>query len=269
MKKFKKLIPALCMLLISAVLMGTSTYAWFSMNNEVTANGMQVVAKSDSTYLLISKEKTTADEIQTENAITTDLAVTETEAKLLPCAPARNETETGYLTTAGKTTTGATITTAGVKVTDKNTAAAVTNWYTANAAASSASGINAATARQLASFEGFVIQKTVYLTVAKGANQANNLKVNATITQKAGGTDVTAARILVTTSDGGFAILNTANSTDVDIKGTNTHLTDDTVLTVNIYIYYDGNDSTVFTNNAANLKGANIELKFSVDPVNA
>ena len=53
MKKFKKLIPALCMLLISAVLMGTSTYAWFSMNTKVTATGMEVHAKSDSQFLQI------------------------------------------------------------------------------------------------------------------------------------------------------------------------------------------------------------------------
>lgn len=44
----KKLIPAICMLLISAMLLGTSTYAWFSMSNQVTATGMKVVAKADS-----------------------------------------------------------------------------------------------------------------------------------------------------------------------------------------------------------------------------
>lgn len=29
---FKKLIPSMAMLLISAMLLGTSTFAWFSMN---------------------------------------------------------------------------------------------------------------------------------------------------------------------------------------------------------------------------------------------
>lgn len=43
----KKLIPALCMLLVAACLMGTSTYAWFAANLEVTASGMQVKAMSD------------------------------------------------------------------------------------------------------------------------------------------------------------------------------------------------------------------------------
>lgn len=44
----KKLIPALCMLLIAAVMLGTSTYAWFSMNRTVTATGMQVRATTAS-----------------------------------------------------------------------------------------------------------------------------------------------------------------------------------------------------------------------------
>lgn len=43
----KKLIPALCMLLVAACLMGTSTYAWFSANEAVSASGMQVKAAAD------------------------------------------------------------------------------------------------------------------------------------------------------------------------------------------------------------------------------
>ena len=48
----KKLIPALCLLLISAILMGTSTYAWFSMNTQVTATGMQVKAIAEDGLLI-------------------------------------------------------------------------------------------------------------------------------------------------------------------------------------------------------------------------
>lgn len=52
MKKFRKLVPALCMLLVSAVLMGTSTYAWFSMNNKVTVDGMAVTTKVSSNLMI-------------------------------------------------------------------------------------------------------------------------------------------------------------------------------------------------------------------------
>ena len=58
MKKFRKLIPALCMLLVSALFVGTSTYAWFSMNKAVSAANMQITAKSADPYLQISADGT-------------------------------------------------------------------------------------------------------------------------------------------------------------------------------------------------------------------
>ena len=57
MKAFKKLIPAIAMLLVSAVLLGTSTFAWFSMNTKVTVTGMSVTTKVNSN-LLISADTT-------------------------------------------------------------------------------------------------------------------------------------------------------------------------------------------------------------------
>ena len=44
MKNTRKLIPAVVMLLVSAVLMSTASFAWFSMNKQVTATGMKVTA---------------------------------------------------------------------------------------------------------------------------------------------------------------------------------------------------------------------------------
>lgn len=41
-KTLRKIIPALVMLMISAMLVGTSTYAWFAMNQKVTVTGMKV-----------------------------------------------------------------------------------------------------------------------------------------------------------------------------------------------------------------------------------
>lgn len=249
----KKLIPAICMTLIAAVMLASSTFAWFSMNTTVTATDMQVVAKSDNTYLLISSTSSTANAIQTENNTTTELTVA--NPKVYPCAPVTNSTETGKLTST--------------EIVTSANASTVGNWYTASAGASNKADIDWETAKVLTTFEGFVIQETVYLTVAKGANAANNLKVTPTIAKSGeSGTSVDAARVLITTSDGGFAILS-KDSVDVDIKGNNTNLTDSTVLTVNIYIYIDGNDATVNTNNAANLAMATISLLFSVEAVKA
>ncbi|MBO4217677.1 MAG: hypothetical protein J5940_07005 [Clostridia bacterium] len=60
MKKTLKLIPALVMLLVSAILVSTTTYAWFSMNNRVTVTGMTVRTKVSSN-LLISEDTAEAN----------------------------------------------------------------------------------------------------------------------------------------------------------------------------------------------------------------
>lgn len=48
----KKLLPAAGSLLISAAMLGTSTYAWFTMNKEVTVTGMEVHTKVGSNLLI-------------------------------------------------------------------------------------------------------------------------------------------------------------------------------------------------------------------------
>ena len=61
MKLTKKLFPAIGMLLLSACMLVTSTFAWFSMNENVTATGMNVVAKGDQVYLQIINPNNTKD----------------------------------------------------------------------------------------------------------------------------------------------------------------------------------------------------------------
>ena len=57
MKKLtKKLFISVMTLVLTAMALGTSTFAWFSMNTTVTAKGMQVQAKSNSIYLLIGDD---------------------------------------------------------------------------------------------------------------------------------------------------------------------------------------------------------------------
>lgn len=58
MKKFKKLIPAFCAMLVSAAMLGTSTYAWFSVNKEVTATDMSVTARANTQYFVVKDSLT-------------------------------------------------------------------------------------------------------------------------------------------------------------------------------------------------------------------
>ncbi len=55
--KTKKLLPAVSLLLLSAVLLSTASFAWFSMNTSVRSDGFRLEAYSDSLFLEISDEK--------------------------------------------------------------------------------------------------------------------------------------------------------------------------------------------------------------------
>jgi len=263
MKKFTtKLLMSIIAVAFAFVALGTSTYAWFSMNTSVTVTGMQVVAKSDNTYLLIGDgENNTYTKIQgLEEAITVDLAITETQSKVYPCAP-KQASDIGENKKFAD----------GTPVTNATTAAAAGNWYTAQASKSSESTYKDGSAQSLTNFANYVLVKTVYLTVAEGANPATNLTATATFTQKSTGNDVSAARVLVTTDlgDGGMAVLSSANGTNVAIAPADAQITDKTLVTVNLYIYVDGNDPKIFTNNSEYLKGATIALAFNVSSVPA
>lgn len=241
MKKFKKLIPAFCMLLVSAIMLGSSTFAWFSMNDKVTASGMQVSAKSTQTFLLISSTNKTADTIQTENKTAVELTVSDTEAAVLPSAwEGITNTTTATNLTAGES-----------------------KWYTAFGSDPKKPDMKVDTKKALTSFDGYVIHKQVWLTLSLNSANVKNLKVSAEITSKTGKT-ITPARVLVT-SENKYALLKSDTLTPADDLLNGDELAVGTVVELNIFIYIDGTDDAVFTNNYTNLSAANIDLKFAVD----
>lgn len=242
MKKFRKLVPALCMLLISAVLLGTSTFAWFSMNTTVTATGMQVTAKTNHTYLLISK---TNDKV----ALQTD--------------PDANDTKVTYEAAASKLAPSAHD---AFETTGASTAAAtVGKWFTAQGSDPSKSDMKTDTKKTLTNFDGYVLTETVYITVTKDSADAKNLKVKATITNNtaAPATDIAPLKVLVVCGDN-YVEFDSTELEDAS-KVLAATISKDVLTKVDIYIYYDGNHANVTTNNAANLGGAKVDLTFSVD----
>jgi len=278
MKKFTtKLLMSIIAVAFAFVALGTSTYAWFAMNTTVSATGMEVGAKSNSTYLLISKTNNTAAGIQGENITTVDVAETGENTLVLPSKPketaevAASGAEPNYTTTffANGTTV----------VSDATTAAAAANWYTATSHDPSAAidfdeGANDihslnTTSGNTYEFSKYVIKKTVYLTLAVGSNKAYNLTVTPTIAKKVtnpaqDADDISAVKVLVACGDN-FKILDSSMTTAQTLYDTtNYDLTDGSVLTVDIYIYYDGSESIVTTNTSADLATATISLAFGV-----
>lgn len=79
----KKLIPAICLLLVSAVMLGTSTFAWFSMNATVAVTGMSVRA-SVSENISIASTAVTSTAKEAESAFKYGYVMTHTEELLEP-----------------------------------------------------------------------------------------------------------------------------------------------------------------------------------------
>ncbi|MBO4934899.1 MAG: hypothetical protein J5441_07030 [Clostridia bacterium] len=89
--KFKRLIPALAMLLVSAILLGTSTFAWFSMNNQVTATGMKVQAVAEGGIEIRYNVLATGTDDNTAYSYTDDAGMT-TATALRPTSTAATGT---------------------------------------------------------------------------------------------------------------------------------------------------------------------------------
>ena len=99
MKKMRRLIPAIAMLLVSAVMLSTASFAWFSMNTDVTASGMQIQAIADSS-LVISQAPLTAEG---STAGAPDIKIETGVQKLYPVAyaPGQAKAEDGSYKTDG------------------------------------------------------------------------------------------------------------------------------------------------------------------------
>ena len=81
MKNSKKLFSAVVMLALSAVMLVTSSFAWFSMNTNVKVEGMQVTAIADQVFLQITSAGGTFDNNEAHTAYTygTDPALNESK----------------------------------------------------------------------------------------------------------------------------------------------------------------------------------------------
>ena len=245
MRKFKqshKILFAALALFLAICLASGSTFAWFSMNTGVTETGMNIEVKSDSIYLLISQTNTTASAIQTEHVITVNLATIDNT----PLYP------TAHGTVGAAPTYTVTPITAGTGVTNFS-------WYTMNGTdAATATGLEKS-ARQISNEDvnQYVLKYTLYFTLAVGSNEASDLHVSScTITGD------TSARCLVVGASNSVEFA--ATDADGDATVLAAALTDDTVVSVDVYVFYDGNASNINTNNIANVADTTIDLGFTV-----
>ncbi|MCR5694996.1 MAG: hypothetical protein K6G89_08565 [Clostridia bacterium] len=103
MKKLMKLVPAFIMLLVSAILVSTATFAWFSMNTTVTATGMEVKAVAEKGILI--------NEVATSNSNSWDDEATANDTTpILLRATSTATTASWYTASSKKSNTSASAT---------------------------------------------------------------------------------------------------------------------------------------------------------------
>ena len=232
----KKLFLSILAVAFAVVSLGTSTFAWFAMNNTVTATGMQVSAKSDSEYLIITEG--------TWNASANTKSITSTHAavELYPVTPA-------------------------VGLTSANVASE-SSWKYAYSDNSGESQPNQATDKYTLVGSGqlgkYVAQETFYV----GLNEANAIASNATESEGAlmlsGITLPTGSGISVVVVCGNniCTLLSTGTFTATEMAA---HATT-SGSKIDVYYFINGEDTNVHSDNAALgyvLKGQ-VQLTFSI-----
>lgn len=221
----KKLIPAICMTLIAAVMLASSTFAWFSMNTSVTATGMQVTAKTDNAYLIISAGTALTGKETSANA--------NVSTSLYPVKPV-------------------------VTLTSGNIGT-VTSWGTAKSTSPDDANTGAeVTALGEGETFGNYVAKVSFMVgiVADSGEVAHDLKLaGLTISDLNDG-------ITVVVVCGTNLYSHNANVTS-GIEKLADAASVTTGVQVDVYIYIDGSNENVKTTNAANL-GGRVTLTFSI-----
>ena len=249
----KKIMASASMLLVSTMMLSSATYAWFSMNKDVTVTGMAVDVKSDATFLLVKQGTASVADIRTAKK-TEDTAVT-ASAVLYP--------------TAHDTVTAASTGITAIEAADATDSTAKDIWYYkySNDPGTSNVDVTAATYVPTADFANYVLVNEFSLTVAEGSNELSNLHVKScTITPATGGDQ--AVKVLVAGANGCEEFDGTGgNGTNINLQSAN--VTGSAVSTVKVYVYWDGNDSDVYTNGIADLKNTEVEVELTGDIVPA
>lgn len=243
MAKFKKIIPALCMLVVSAIMAVSTTYAWFSMNNTVKATGMEVTAKSNAEYFVISNNSTLGTDISLTLTSASSGGVNDDKTSVYPCAKATSTNAADLSLTVG-------------------------DWYTANStkvddAASLVNGTNADATNIKKIDSGDLSKYQLTYEFYVGFTSDSVGMTNGTLTVKA--TNYTnlanGTSAVVSIVDGNGSVDLSSSSESGNITGLN--FTPGQSKKVTVIVYMDGNNENIKGYTATSLSGT-LALEFTI-----
>lgn len=247
----KQMGAAIAMVLVAAVALGSATFAWFVSNNTVKATTSNISAQSNAPFLKIDKSTISKDS-------TTSISYTgDADVKLYPAQVVKNTDgkplfKSAYAGVASATT----------ELTNSR--------YDVGDAAAAVQG-------------EFAIKKSFKIGTADAkAGSFKNLKVSAVkLTSEGTGGLEDALSILVVCGDN-WAVYKKSNDgtvlteykDKVSAGGNNTSgvladaIAANSSVDVDVYVFYDGSETNVYTDNLDQLTAIGATVTFTATPVN-
>ena len=242
----KQLAAAIAMVLVAAIALGSSTYAWFVSNNSVKATTSGISAQSNAAFMVIKyNEKTDA------NSETMDKSTTTGPTALYPAQVVENGVwQSAFAKESGKA--------------DENTSTRFKIKSDGQDEGSAAAAVAA----------NYAMKETFYIGAKAGAFE--NLKVTGITAKNTDSKLDTAIRVMLVCGDrwvvydgAGSKVTITGEQADEILAESITHVndTDNGDVKVDAYVYYDGADSKVFTDQTGMFDGS-INLTVTFGAVN-
>ena len=268
----KQLGAAIAMAVVAAIALGSATYAWFVSNNSVTAKTSNVYAQSNSAYLVIANKAAA----KTTSSSTSTATASEDEGKSIALYPAIWANDFGSNKEA---------------VSDTNTA--VYQFESAYASKTSESNIKEGTLfavgdTSAATKNSYAYLNTFYVGTGDYDGIFENLKVTkfevSNQTGESASSLPTAMRALVTCGENWVVVkMGDDNKAVVvsqkDKAGTDASPFDGIIRSdkfgknqssvdaqVDVYLFYDGSDTNVKSDNLSSLKDCYVTLTFEATP---
>lgn len=272
----RQLLAAIAMVLVAAVALGSSTYAWFATNNIVTAESMSVIASAEVEFLEIQNKS--VDFTGGTIAVEASNAGNITNLNLRPVTPftvadlSKNGTEnTNQL--AKSTTTSA----------EGYGDGFIWTWTTAQVGTASTKGteapwVHAFVSGDTASY--YLLNNFKFRTTVDGVETDKLYASTVTVSGLVSDALDEAVRVLVVGANGmQMYDVGTSSWTYYDADGAKVEkasfpgLLDKVVYqaddgesqAIQVFIYYEGDDARLFTANLNSMAGVTVGVTFSVD----
>lgn len=258
-KPIEKLISTLFLLLIATAMMGTSTFAWFSMNNVVTASTMQIRAVSGNPYLKISNTELGVYSVSVSSMILSNDPENDALSLVTPLNLGTPEENPQYY-----------IDDELQEAPEKFTDAASVLWGAAISYDPDVVYAEAVTSYIPEGELGFYVQKSeLWFKVLLPDQKGYHLRISQITFDAGTSTIASSGRVLAVSEEGRYQLFKLVDGAVTASEDGSDNFLIDQVTTapvkLTLFFFFDGTDDSAYTNNANDLSGVTAQFRFRVD----